>query len=74
MEQDDDDDDDDKTIDQNEIKKWNDYFDKIIDKSKSFEDQIKYKCFKIKLADISNEIDKKLFEKIFSHTLSKISR
>ena len=34
-------DDDDKTIDQNEIKKINDYFDKIIDKSKSFEDQIK---------------------------------
>ena len=34
-------DDDDKTIDQNEIKKLNDYFDKIIDKSKSFEDQIK---------------------------------
>ena len=34
-------DDDDKTIDQNEIKKINDYFVKIIDKSKSFEDQIK---------------------------------
>ena len=34
-------DDDDKTIDQNEIKKLNDYFDKTIDKSKSFEDQIK---------------------------------
>ena len=34
-------DDDDKTIDQNEIKKLNDYFDKIIDLSKSFEDQIK---------------------------------
>ena len=33
--------DDDKTIDQNEIKKLNDYFNKIIDKSKSFEDQIK---------------------------------
>ena len=32
---------DDKTIDQSEIKKLNDYFDKIIDKSKSFEDQIK---------------------------------
>ena len=28
-------------INQNEIKKLNDYFDKIIDKSKSFEDQIK---------------------------------
>ena len=35
------DDDDDKTIDQNEIKKLNDYFDKIIGKSKSFEDEIK---------------------------------
>ena len=28
-------------VDQNEIKKFNDYFDKITDKSKSFEDQIK---------------------------------
>ena len=34
-------DDDGKTIDQNEIKKLNDYFDKIIDKSKPFNDQIK---------------------------------
>ena len=33
--------DDDETMSQNEIKKLNDYFDKIIDKSKSFEDQIK---------------------------------
>ena len=30
--------DDDETMSQNEIKKLNDYFDKIIDKSKSFED------------------------------------
>ena len=89
-------DDDDKTIDQNEIKKLNDYFDKIIDKSKSFEDQIKslkkredfkkyyphkdyddkelkYKYFKIKLADMSNEIDEKLFEQIFGHTLIKLA-
>ena len=88
--------DDDKRIDQNEIKKFNDYFNKIIDKSKSFEDQIKslkkreylkkyyphkdyddkefkYKYFKIKLADMSNEIDKKLFEKIFGHTLIKLA-
>ena len=88
-------DDDDKTIDQNKITKLNDYFDKIIDKSKPFEDQIqslnkredlkkyylhkdyddkelKYKYFKIKLADMSNEIDKKLFEKIFSRTLIKL--
>ena len=34
-------DDDDKTIDQNEIKKLNDYFNKIIGKSKPFKDQIK---------------------------------
>ena len=34
-------DDDNKTIDQNELKKLNDYFDKITDKPKSFEDQIK---------------------------------
>ena len=32
--------DDDETMSQNEIKKLNDYFDKMIDKSKSFEDQI----------------------------------
>ena len=31
---------DDETIEQNEIKKLNDYFDQIIDKSKSFKDQI----------------------------------
>ena len=86
--------DDDKTIDQNKIiKEKNDHLDEIIDKSKSFEDQIeslkkedlkkyfpqkdyddkelKYKYFKLKLADTSNEIDKKLFEKIFGHTLIK---
>ena len=34
-------DDDNKTIDQNELKKLNDYFDEITDKPKSFEDQIK---------------------------------
>ena len=34
-------DDDDETMSQNEIKKLNDYFDKMINKSKSFEDQIK---------------------------------
>ena len=66
-------------------KKKNDLLDEIIDKSKSFEDQLeslkkvenlddyyygddfddkelKYKYFKIKLAYLSNEIDKKLFE------------
>ena len=78
------------------IKKLNDHLDKIIDKSKSFEDQIeslkkvenlddyyygddfddkelKYKYFKIKLAHLSNEIDKKLFEQIFGHTLIKLA-
>ena len=87
---------DNKTIGQNEIiTEINDYFDKIIDKSKSFEDQIKsfkkvknlddyycgkdfddkelkYKYFKIKLAHLSNEIDEKLFEQIFGHTLIKL--
>ena len=90
------DDDDDKTIDQNKIKKVNDYFDKIIGKSKSFEDEIKslkkredlkkyyphndyddkklkYNYFKIKLADMSNEIVEKLFEKIFGHTFIKLA-
>ena len=68
----------------------------IIDKKKSFEDQIeslkkvenlniyyydndfddktlKYKYFKIKLADMSNKIDEKLFEQIFGHTLIKLA-
>ena len=72
------------------------YLDQIIDKSKSFEDQIeslkkleglkeylpykdyddkelKPKYFKIQLADISNEIDEKLFEQIFGHTLIKLA-
>ena len=89
-----------ETMDQNKknitIKKLNDYFNKIIDKSKSFEDQIKslkkleglkgywpyndfgdkelkFKYFKIELADMSNEIDKKLFEQIFGHTLIKLA-
>ena len=77
------------------IKNLNDNLDEIIDKSKSFEEQIKSlkkredlkgywpyndyddkelksKYFKIKLADMSNEIDEKLFEKIFGHTLIKL--
>ena len=81
---------------QNEIiKKLNDLLDEIIDKLKSFEDQIeslkkledlkeylpydgqddkelKSKYFKIKLADKSNEIDEKLIEQIFGHTLIKL--
>ena len=89
-----------ETVDQNEkniiIKKLNDYLDEIIDKSKSFEDQIKsikkvenleeyyfindfgdkelkFKIFKLKLAHLSNEIDEKLFEQIFGHTLIKLA-
>ena len=78
------------------IKELNDYLNKIIDKSKSFEDQIKLirkvknldyyyyvnnfgdkelksKIFKLKLAHLSNIIDKKLFEQIFGHTLIKLA-
>ena len=77
------------------IKNLNDNLDEIIDKSKSFEEQIKLlkkredlkgywpyndyddkelksKYFKIQLADMSNEIDEKLFEQIFGHTLIKL--
>ena len=77
------------------IKNLNDNLDEIIDKSKSFEDQIeslkkledlkeylpyndyddkesKSKYFKIQLADMSNEIDEKLFEQIFGHTFVKL--
>ena len=35
--------------------------------------ELKSKYFKIKLADMSNEIDEKLFEKIFGHTLIKLA-
>ena len=79
-----------------EIKDLNDNLDEIIDKSKSFEEQIKSlkkredlkgywpyndyddkelksKYFKTELADMSNKIDKKLFEQIFGHTLIKLA-
>ena len=87
-------DEDDETMNQNKkdiiIKNLNDCLDEIIDKSKSFEDQIKsisklknldeyfndygdkklkFKYFKLKLTHMLNEIDKKLFEQIFGHTL-----
>ena len=76
------------------IKGKNDNLDEIIDKSKSFEEQIKSirkvknkyydkhdyddkelksKYFKIQLADMSNEIDEKLFERIFGRTLIKLA-
>ena len=78
------------------IKDLNKFLDEIIDKSKSFEVQIKllkkieglkgyqnskdfgdkelkFKYFKLELADMSNEIDKKLFEQIFGHTLETLA-
>ena len=98
------DDDDDETMSQNEkreIKKGkNDILDKIIDRSKSFEEQtinLKNKLLKkleglkgfwsyknfgdkelkfrlaFKLANMSNDIDEKLFEQIFGHTLIKLA-
>ena len=77
---------------ENKIKRENNVLDKIIDKSKSFDEQIKslkeredlkgfwpyndygdkelkFKYFKIELADMLSEIDKKLFEEIFGHKL-----
>ena len=93
-------DDDDETMSQNKkniiIKNKNDVLDEIIDKSKSFEEQIKSlkkredlkgywpyndyddkelksKYFKIQLADMSNEIDEKLFEQIFGHKFETLA-
>ena len=41
---------------------------------KDYDDkEFKSKYFKIQLADMSNEIDEKLFEKIFGHTLIKLA-
>ena len=89
-----------ETMNQNKknmiTKKLNDHLDKIIDKSKSFEDQIKsirkvenlneyyfindygdkeleFKIFKLKLAHLSNIIDKKLFKQIFGHTFETLA-
>ena len=92
-------DDDDETMDQNNnniIKQLNDYLDEIIDKSKSFKDQIKsirkvenlneyyfindygdkkleFKIFKLKLACLSNIINKKVFKRIFGHTFETLA-
>ena len=78
------------------IKGKNDILDEIIDKLKSFEEQIKslkkleglkgywpyndfgdkelkFKYFKIELADMSNEIEEKLFKKIFGHTFETLA-
>ena len=80
----------------NNKRKKKDLLDEIIDKPKSFEEQIKslkkledlkgywpdkdfgdkelkFRNFKIELADMSNIIDKKLFEQIFGHTLIKLA-
>ena len=76
-------------------KNINNWLDKIIDKTNSFEDQtkslkkvkdlepwfmsdcgdkeLKFKIFKLKLADLSNIIDKKLFEQIFGHTFETLA-
>ena len=35
--------------------------------------ELKSKYFKIELADMSNEIDKKLFKQIFGHTLETLA-
>ena len=41
---------------------------------KDYDDkELKSKYFKIKLADMLNEIDKKLFEQIFGHTVIKLA-
>ena len=90
----------DETTNQNEeniiIKKLNDHLDKIIDQSKSFEDQVEslekvenldnyytindfddkeleFKIFKLKLAYLSNIIDKKIFKPIFGHTFETLA-
>ena len=78
------------------IKGLIDNLDNIIDKSKSFEDQIKsskkveyleeyyfindfgdkelkFKTFKVRLAHLSNEIDKDLFEQIFDHKFETLA-
>ena len=90
----------DEKMDQNKrniiIKKLNDYLVEIIDKSKSFEDQmksiknvknldeyyfsndhgdkeLKFEYFNLKLAHLSNIIDKKLFKQIFGHTFETLA-
>ena len=91
-----DDDNDNNENDNNIIKQLNDNLDEIIDKSKSFEDQIKsirkvenlneyyfindygdkeleFKIFKLKVAHLSNIIDKKIFKRIFGHTFETLA-
>ena len=41
---------------------------------KDFDDkELKFKIFKLKLADMSNQIDEELCEQIFDHTLIKLA-
>ena len=35
--------------------------------------ELKFKIFKLRLAHLSNQIDEKLFEQIFGHTLIKLA-
>ena len=89
--------DDNETMSQSKIKKeLNDHLYKMIDQSKSFEEQIKSfkkredlkgfwpyndhsdkelksKYFKIKLADMLNIIDEKVFETIFDHKFETLA-
>ena len=66
-------DDDDETMSQNETKQLNDYFDKLIGKSKSFEDQIE-SLKKVENLDqycsINDFDDKELKSKIFKLKLA----
>ena len=78
------------------LKDLNELLDEIIDKSKSFEVQIKllkkieglkgyqnskdfgdkelkFKYFKLELADMSSDIGKKLFKQIIGHTLEALA-
>ena len=90
---------DDETMNQNNniiIKQLNDSLDKIIDKPKSFKDQIisirkvenlneyyfindygdkelESKIFQLKLACLSNIIDKKIFKQIFGHAFETLA-
>ena len=82
-----------KTLITNQL---NDELDEIIDKSKSFEEQIasirkveninehyfmegcgdkelEFKIFELRLAHLSNIIDKKLFKQIFGHTFKTLA-
>ena len=82
--------------DNNIIKQLNDSLDEIIDKSKSFEDQIKsirkvenlnkycfnndygdkeleFKILQLKLAHLSNAIDKKIFKQIFGRKFETLA-